>query len=72
MIRRDGYVYFRFEFDEALIEFVRSPPEGWLARFKRGWIDYGRSDLGKEWLSRRRSAVLSVSSSVIPSSAILF
>jgi len=30
---KDGYVYFLFEFDEALVEAVTDPPEGWKERF---------------------------------------
>jgi len=30
---QDGYVYFLFEFDEALVESVTEPPEGWRERF---------------------------------------
>ncbi len=60
------YVYFRFEFDEALVEFVDSLPDGWLARFEGDGSITAAQTLGKEWLSRRRSAILSVPSSVIP------
>src|SRR5208283_1212325 len=61
----DMYVYFRFEFDAALIEFVESPPEEWLARFKGDGSITAAQAFGKEWLLQKRSAVLSVPSSVI-------
>ncbi len=61
----DQYVYFRFEFDEALIESIESPPEGWLVRFKGDGSITAAQGFGKEWLSQKRSAVLSVPSSVI-------
>ena len=61
----DLYVYFRFEFDPALIEFVESPPEEWLARFKGDGSITAAQAFGKEWLLQSRSAVLSVPSSVI-------
>ena len=61
----DMYVYFRFEFDAALIEFVESTPEEWLARFKGDGSITAAQAFGKEWLLQKRSAVLSVPSSVI-------
>ncbi len=61
----DLYVYFRFEFDPALIEFVESPPEEWLARFKGDGSITAAQAFGKEWLLQSRSAVLSVPSSAI-------
>ncbi len=61
----DMYVYFRFEFDAALIEFVESPPEEWLVRFKGDGSITAAQAFGKEWLLQKRSAVLSVPSSVI-------
>ena len=61
----DLYVYFRFEFDPALIEFVELPPEEWLARFKGDGSITAAQAFGKEWLLQSRSAVLSVPSSVI-------
>ena len=61
----DMYVYFRFEFDAVLIEFVESPPEEWLTRFKGDGSITAAQAFGKEWLLQKRSAVLSVPSSVI-------
>ena len=61
----DMYVYFRFEFDAALIEFVELPPEEWLARFKGDGSITAAQAFGKEWILQKRSAVLSVPSSVI-------
>jgi RES domain-containing protein len=61
----DGYVYFRFEFDAALIESIESPPERWLERFKGDGSITASQGFGKEWLIQKRSAVLSVPSSVI-------
>ncbi len=61
----DQYVYFRFRFDEVLIESIESPPEEWLARFKGDGSITAAQAFGKEWLLQKRSAVLSVPSSVI-------
>jgi RES domain-containing protein len=61
----DHYVYFRFEFGEDLIESIESPPEEWLARFKGDGSLTAAQVFGKEWLLQKRSAILSVPSSVI-------
>jgi RES domain-containing protein len=61
----DAYVYFRFEFPEALMENIADPPAGWLTRFKEDDSITAAQAFGKEWLLRKRSAILAVPSSVI-------
>jgi RES domain-containing protein len=61
----DQYVYFQFEFDEALVERVETPPVDWLTRFKEDGSITTAQAFGKEWLLQKRSAVLSVPSAVI-------
>jgi len=61
----DQYVYFQFEFDEALVERVESPPTDWLTRFKEDSSITGAQAFGEEWFLQKRSAVLSVASAVI-------
>ena len=59
------YVYFQFEFDEALVERVETPPADWLTRFKEDGSITATQAFGKEWFLQKRSAVLSVPSAVI-------
>jgi RES domain-containing protein len=61
----DQYVYFRFEFDEALVESVETPPADWLKRFKEDGSITAAQAFGEEWLQQKRSAVLSAPSAVI-------
>ena len=61
----DQYVYFQFEFDEALVERVETPPADWLTRFKEDGSITAAQAFGKEWFLQKRSAVLSVPSAVI-------
>ena len=62
---QDQYVYFQFEFDEALVERVETPPADWLTRFKEDGSTTGAQAFGEEWFLQKRSAVLSVPSAVI-------
>jgi RES domain-containing protein len=61
----DQYVYFRFEFDEALVESVETPPVGWLKRFEEDGSLTPAQAFGEEWFQQKRSAVLSAPSVVI-------
>ena len=61
----DQYVYFQFEFDEALVERVETPPADWLTRFKEDGSITAAQAIGREWFLQKRSAVLSVPSAVI-------
>ena len=61
----DQYVYFQFEFDEALVESVETPATDWLTRFKEGGPITAAQAFGREWFLQKRSAVLSVPSAVI-------
>jgi RES domain-containing protein len=61
----DQYVYFEFEFDEALVERVETPPANWLTRFEEDGSVTAAQAFGAEWFLQRRSAVLSVPSAVI-------
>ncbi len=61
----DQYVYFRFEFDEALVESVETPPADWTTRFKQDGSITAAQAFGEEWFLQERSAVLSVPSAVI-------
>jgi len=61
----DQYVYFRFEFDEALVESIETPPADWLKRFKEDGSITAAQAFGEEWFLQERSAVLSVPSAVI-------
>ena len=64
---RDGYVYFRFEFDEALVEVVTHPPEDWRERFSPDGSKTVAQAFGEDWFLENRSAVLSVPSAVLDS-----
>ena len=61
----DQYVYFQFEFDEALVERVETLPADWLTRFKEDGSITGAQAFGEGWFLQKRSAVLSVPSAVI-------
>jgi RES domain-containing protein len=61
----DHYVYFKFEFDEALVERVETPPADWLTRFKEDGSITSAQAFGDEWFLQKRSAILSVPSAVI-------
>lgn len=61
----DRYVYFQFEFNEASIESVETPPADWLTRFKEDGTITAAQVFGEEWFLQKRSAVLSVPSAVI-------
>ena len=61
----ERYAYFRFEFDEALIESLDAPPEEWLGRFKGDDSITLPQAFGKQWLAEKRSVILSVPSAVI-------
>jgi RES domain-containing protein len=61
----DQYVYFKFEFDEALVERVEIPPVDWLTRFKEDGSVTAAQAFGEEWFLQKRSAILSVPSAVI-------
>jgi RES domain-containing protein len=61
----DQYVYFRFEFDEALVESLETPPTDWTTRFKEDGSITAAQTFGEEWFLQKRSAVLSVPSAVI-------
>ena len=61
----DQYVYFQFEYDEALVESVETPPADWLTRFKEDGSITAAQAFGEEWFLQKRSAVLSVPSAVI-------
>jgi RES domain-containing protein len=62
----DPYLYFQFEFDEALVERVETPPADWLTRFKEDGSITAAQAFGEKWFLQKRSAVLSVPSAVIP------
>jgi RES domain-containing protein len=62
---KDGYVYFVFEFDEALVEAVTEPPEGWRERFSPDGSKTAAQVFGENWILESRSAVLSVPSAVL-------
>lgn len=62
---KDGYVYFLFEFDEALVEAVTDPPEGWRERFSHDGSKTAAQAFGEDWFLENRSAVLSVPSAVL-------
>jgi RES domain-containing protein len=62
----DGqYVYFQFKFDEALLERVEAPPANWLTRFKEDGSTTAAQAFGERWFLEKRSAILSVPSTVI-------
>jgi RES domain-containing protein len=61
----DQYVYFRFEFDEAFVESVETPPVDWLKRFKEDGSITAAQAFGEDWFQQKRSAVLSAPSAVI-------
>ena len=61
----DQYVYFRFEFDEALVESIETPPTDWLKRFEEDGSITAAQAFGEEWLKQKRSAILSAPSAVI-------
>jgi RES domain-containing protein len=61
----DQYVYFRFEFDEALVESIETPPVDWLKRFKEDGSITAAQAYGEGWFLEKRSAVLSAPSAVI-------
>jgi RES domain-containing protein len=61
----DQYVYFPFEFDEALVESVETPPVDWLKRFKEDGSITAAQVFGEEWFQQKRSAILSAPSAVI-------
>lgn len=61
----DQYVYFKFEFDKALVERVETPPVDWLTRFKEDGSLTAAQAFGEEWFLQKRSAILSVPSAVI-------
>jgi RES domain-containing protein len=61
----DQYVYFRFEFDEALVESIETAPVGWLQRFKEDGSITAAQAFGQEWFQQKRSAVLATPSAVI-------
>ena len=62
---QDQYVYFEFEFAEALVERVETPPADWLTRFKEDGSITAAQAFGQEWFLQKRSAILSVPSAVI-------
>jgi RES domain-containing protein len=62
---KDGYVYFLFEFDEALTETVTERPEGWRERFSPDGSKTAAQAFGEDWFLESRSAVLSVPSAVL-------
>ena len=62
---QDQYVYFQFEFDEALVERVETPPADWLTPFKEDGSITAAQAFGEEWFVQKRSAILSVPSAVI-------
>jgi RES domain-containing protein len=61
----DQYVYFGFEFDEALVESIETPPVDWLKRFKEDGSITAAQAFGGEWFQQKRCAVLSAPSAVI-------
>src|SRR6202011_3596921 len=61
----DQYVYIPFEFDEALVEKVETPPVDWLTRFKQDYSITAAQAFGEKWFLQKRSAILSVPSAVI-------
>ena len=61
----DRYVYFRFEFDEALVESIETPSTDWLKRFEEDGSITAAQAFGEEWLKQKRSAILSAPSAVI-------
>jgi RES domain-containing protein len=61
----DQYVYFQFEFAEALVERVETPPADWLTRFKEDGSITAAQAFGEKWFLQKRSAILSVPSAVI-------
>lgn len=62
---QDGFVYFLFEFDEALVEAVTEPPKGWRERFSLDGSKTAAQAFGEDWILKSRSAVLSVPSAVL-------
>ena len=62
---QDGYVYFLFEFDGALVEAVTDPPEGSRERFSPDGSKTAAQAFGEDWFLENRSAVLSVPSAVL-------
>jgi RES domain-containing protein len=63
----EQYVYYSVTFDESLVKFVEKPPFDWLITFKEDASLTGSQLFGAQWLREKRSAVLSVPSSVIHS-----
>jgi RES domain-containing protein len=62
---QDGFVYFLFEFDEALVEAVTEPTKGWRERFSLDGSKTAAQAFGEDWILKSRSAVLSVPSAVL-------
>jgi RES domain-containing protein len=62
---KDRYMYFKFEFNEALVERVETPPANGLTRFKEDGSITSAQASGEEWFLQKRSAILSVPSAVI-------
>jgi RES domain-containing protein len=61
----DQYVYFEFEFDEALVESIETPPFDWLRRFNEDDSSTAAQAFGEEWFQQKRSAILSAPSAII-------
>jgi RES domain-containing protein len=61
----EGYIYFRFEFDPALVENLSDPPDGGRERVSPEGSKTGAQKLGENWLLEGRSAILSVPSTVL-------
>ena len=61
----DQYVYFGFEFDEALVESIETPPADWVKRFNEDGSSTVAQAFGKEWFQQKRSAILSAPSAII-------
>lgn len=64
---KEGYVYFRFEFDPALVETVTDPPDGWRERISPEGSKTVAQKFGEHWFLESRSAILSVPSAVLDS-----
>lgn len=48
----DQYVYFRFEFDEALVESIETPPADRLKRFKEDGSITAAQAFGEKWIQQ--------------------
>jgi RES domain-containing protein len=61
----DGYVYFQFEFDPALVDNLADPPDGWRDGISAEGAKTTAQEFGEKWFLESRSAILAVPSVVL-------